>query len=81
VFICNLCNYENEITPSTEGFKNNYFKVGKDDCEELFCPTVDFVANSKYFEKDFCPRYVFLIDYSNLSITIGYINYVISLLS
>ena len=80
IFECNLCKYENKITPTTEGFKDNYFTIKNKECLELNQPTVDFEAPRKYLEKDLLPRYVFLIDYSMISIKIDYITYVYSAL-
>ena len=76
VFLCNLCNQENEICPLNDGFKNEYLKINNEDCIELYNPTVDFVANQKYLEKNFVPHIIFIIDFSILSIKTGYINYV-----
>ena len=78
VAICNLCQYENEFDTSKPGIKNDYFNTDYTGCPELIKPTIDFIAPINFkSKKKFLPHYLFMIDITENSYSIGLPSYVL----
>ena len=79
VAVCNLCQYENEFDMDKPGIKNEYFNSDYSECPELVKPTIDFIAPKNFkSSKLFIPHYLFMIDITENSYSIGLPNYVIN---
>ena len=79
VAVCNLCQYENEFDMDKPGIKNEYFNSDYSGCPELAKPTIDFIAPNNFkSNKLFIPHYLFMIDITENSYSIGLPNYVIN---
>ena len=79
VAICNLCQYENEFDLNKPGIKNEYFNSDNSTCPELVKPTIDFIAPKNFkSSKIFLPHYLFMIDITESSYSIGLPGYVIN---
>ena len=79
VAVCNLCFFENDFDMNKPGIKNEYFNSDYSSCPELAKPTIDFIAPKNFkSNKLFTPHYLFMIDISENSYTIGLPNYVLN---
>ena len=78
VAVCNLCQYENEFDLNKPGVKNEYFNTDYSECPELVKPTIDFMAPNNFKStKLFVPHYLFMIDITENSYSLGLPSYVI----
>ena len=78
IAVCNLCQYENEFDSTKPGIKNDYFNSDYSGCPELVKPTIDFIAPNNFTsKKKFEPHYLFMIDITENSYTIGLPSYVL----
>ena len=79
VAVCNLCQFENEFDLDKPGVKNEYFNNDYSECPELVKPTIDFIAPNNFkSSKLFTPHYLFMIDITENSYTMGLPSYVIN---
>ena len=79
VAICNLCQYENELESNKPGIKSEYITSEFSSCPELVKPTIDFIAPTNFRSfKIFVPHYLFMIDISENSYSLGLPSYVIN---
>ena len=79
VAICNLCQFENDFDMNVPGVKNEYFNSDYSSTPELVKPTVDFIAPKNFkSSKLFLPHYLFMIDITENSYSIGLPSYVIN---
>ena len=79
VAVCNLCQFENEFDMDKPGIKNEYFNSDYSECPELVKPTIDFIAPNNFkSSKLFTPHYLFMIDITENSYSIGLPSYVIN---
>ena len=79
VAVCNLCQFENEFDLDKPGVKNEYFNNDYSECPELVKPTIDFIAPNNFkSSKIFTPHYLFMIDITENSYTMGLPSYVIN---
>ena len=79
VAVCNLCQFENEFDMDKPGIKNEYFNSDYSECPELVKPTIDFIAPNNFkSNKIFTPHYLFMIDITENSYSIGLPSYVIN---
>ena len=79
VAVCNLCQFENEFDLDKPGVKNEYFNNDYSECPELVKPTIDFIAPNNFkSNKIFTPHYLFMIDITENSYTMGLPSYVIN---
>ena len=79
VAVCNLCQFENEFDMDKPGIKNEYFNSDYSECPELVKPTIDFIAPNNFkSNKLFTPHYLFMIDITENSYSIGLPSYVIN---
>jgi hypothetical protein len=74
-FLCNLCEYDTEITSSKPGFKHDYLYNDLTSCVELASPTVDFVMKSCEMKNN-DNYYLFAIDISKNALDLGFSQYV-----
>lgn len=78
VAICNCCQYSIDISSSNNILKPEYLASDVSSVPELFSPTIDYVAPTKFLPKhSFSPAYGIFIDVSLLSIEMGFATYVI----
>ena len=79
VAICNLCQFENDFDMNVPGVKNDYFNSDYSSTPELIKPTIDFIAPKNFkSSKLFLPHYLFMIDITENSYSIGLPSYVIN---
>ena len=79
VAICNLCQFENDFDMNVPGVKNEYFNSDYSSTPELVKPTIDFIAPKNFkSSKSFLPHYLFMIDITENSYSIGLPSYVIN---
>ena len=79
IAVCNLCQFENEFDMDKPGIKNEYFNSDYSECPELVKPTIDFIAPNNFkSNKIFTPHYLFMIDITENSYSIGLPSYVIN---
>ena len=71
-----------------EGVKDDFFYLDSSNVEELYCPTVDFkIFDPLELEKMKSPQYentvyhLFMIDVSNLALSLNFSQYVLYLLN
>ena len=66
-----------ELNTNSATVKSEYFSSDLSTVPELSCPTIDFVAPSKFIPKNtFTPVYAIFIDTSQLSVELGFASYV-----
>ena len=79
IAICNICNYENDLSINFQGLKNEYLNNNDTSCLELINPTIDFIAPKNFKSKKiFVPHYLFMIDISETSYQLGLPSYIIN---
>ena len=79
IAICNICNYENDLSINSQGLKKEYLNNNDTSCLELVKPTVDFKAPKTFISKKiFVPHYLFMIDISETSYQLGLPSYIIN---